>query len=157
MSFFSHVAHLFGFSATFSLFPYFAPKLFCFLFIRLLCLRTFSTYLLIEFVLFVLECPGNVLFCLECVILSRYLFSLPYFACTFWLIFSSCNFCFTYVAFFFSSQHILAFSLCLIIFACCHKLLICVSNRFSHQRFEFLFLLSMGTLILSDYFCSYMC
>ena len=52
----------------------------------------------------------NILFYLYCLILSRYLFSLPSFVSTFWFISSSCIVCFTcWIAFFFSSQHVPAF------------------------------------------------
>ena len=47
---FSYLAYPFGFSVMFSSFPYFAPKLFWFLVVRLLvCLRAFSPYLLVIF------------------------------------------------------------------------------------------------------------
>ena len=75
------------FSVMFSSFPYFAPKLFCFLVIQLLvCVRAFSSYLLKEFFRS---------FRMLCFILPRYLFSLLSFASTFWFISSSCTVCFT--------------------------------------------------------------
>ena len=47
------------------------------------------------------------MFCLNCLILSEYLFSLPSFTGTFWLISSSCIVCSYCVVLFFLSQHIL--------------------------------------------------
>ena len=41
------------------------------------------------------------------------------------------------------------FFLCLSIFVCCHRFLICVSSLISHSGFEFLFVFLRGTLILS--------
>ena len=46
----------------------------------------------------------TILFCLYCFLQSRYLFSLPSFASTFWFISSSCIVCFTCVAFTFLCQ-----------------------------------------------------
>ena len=55
---FFHVIHPFGLSIMFSLFPYFTPKLFCFLCIQLLvCFRAFSIYLMVEFSFVILEYP----------------------------------------------------------------------------------------------------
>ena len=69
--------------------PIFCSEIVCFLVIRLLvCLRTFSLYLLVEFIYFLLF--WKFLFCLYCFILSRYLFSLPSFASTFLFISSDC-------------------------------------------------------------------
>ena len=82
----------------------------------------------------------NVLFCLICLILSPYLLSLPSFASTFWFISSSCIVCSSCVTLLISSQHILSFFLCLCIFYCCHRFLICVSSLISHPSLEFLFL-----------------
>ena len=60
--------------------------------------------------------------------------------------------CFTrWVFFFFSSQHVLAFSLCLIFFTCCSKFFfICISNQISHPCFVLLFVFFRGILILSQ-------
>ena len=86
------------------------------------------------------------LFCLYCLILSRYLFRLPSFASTFWFIFSSYIICANCVVLLFFSQHILAFFFYLSIFAC-RRFLICVSSRISHPIFEFLFVFYKGTPI----------
>ena len=104
----------------FSSFPYFAPKMFCFLVTRLLvCLRAFIPYLLVNFFPYF----GNVLFFLYCLILSRYFFSLPSFASTFGLISSNCIVYFNRsVVFIFSYQHFPVFFY-LITFACCRRLL----------------------------------
>ena len=103
---FSHFSYTFGFSGMFFHLLNFAPKLFCFLVIRLLiCLHAISPCLQeIFFSLF-----WNVLFCLYSFILSRYLFSHPFFASIFWFISSSFIVCFTRVAFFFFSKHVPSF------------------------------------------------
>ena len=133
---FSHFLNLFGFSVMISTFTYFVPKLFCFPCIRLLVyLRVFSPYLLVEFSIVVLECPV----CLYCLILSRYLFSLPSFTSTFWCIASSCIVCSNRVALLFLSQHILAFFFCLRIFVCCRSFLICISSLIFPPGFQFLY------------------
>ena len=91
----------------FFLFPYFTPKLLCFLCIRFfVCPRAYSTYLWVEFSFVILECPV----CLYCLTLSRYTLSILSFANIFWFI-SSCyvvrlTYCFVLD---FSSQHILVF------------------------------------------------
>ena len=51
---------------------------------------------------------------------------------------SNCIVCFTYVAYSFLSQHVLEFFLCLIIFTCCRRFLICISSQISQPGFEFL-------------------
>ena len=52
------VIHLLSLSVEFFLFPYFTPKLFCFLCFWLLVYpRAFSTYLLVEFSFVILKCP----------------------------------------------------------------------------------------------------
>ena len=92
----------------------------------------------------------NVLLCLHCFILSRYIFSLPSFVNTFWFISSSCLVCLTcYDAFFFSFQYIPAFFISFVIFACCRKFLFCIFSRISQPGFEFLFVLFKETPILS--------
>ena len=136
---FFHVFYLFGFSVMFSSFPYFPPKLFCFLVIWLLvCLHALSSGLLVEFSFFVLEylvCIPVFLLTLVPSDLSRDVF------------FHCC------VDFLFQSQHISAFFLYLRIFACCRRFLICVSSLISHSGFDFLFVLFRGTPTLSrNYF-----
>ena len=90
-----------------------APRLFCFIIIRLLfCLCGFTMYILIAFYLLFSNIPSS----LYCFILSWYLFNLSSFVSTFWFIFSSCIFCFTSVASFHSdrfqlSSFVLSFSL----------------------------------------------
>ena len=92
----------------------------------------------------------NVLFYLYYFILSWYLFSLSFFTSTFWFVSSSFIVCFnSCIAFLFSSPHIPAFFLCLLIFDCC-RFLISVSSLISHPGFEFLFVLYRGTQILSQ-------
>ena len=93
----------------------------------------------------------NVVFCLYCLILFRYLFSLSAYTSNFWFI-SSCyivwyNSCVCF--FFFLSQHIPAFLFSLIIFACC-RFRISVSSLIPHPRFEFLFVFFRGTQISSQ-------
>ena len=56
---------------------------------------------------------------------------------------------FLIVVFFYSSQLIRTFRLCLILSACC-RFLICISNRIFHPGFEFLFVFFWGTPILSQ-------
>ena len=81
--------------------PIFCFKIICQPSIRLLdCPRNFSSYLQIYFLL---------LFCLYCLVVSKYLFSLPYFASNFWFIFSSCIFCCSCVAFSSFSQRMLIY------------------------------------------------
>ena len=118
----------------FSSFPYFALKfLFTFhpvvgmsLFILpLLASRIFSV-ILKRLVLSVLFYP-----------VSIYFFSLL-FPSTFRFISWNCIVCFTCVAFTLSPQNMLAFSLYLIIFACC-KFLTCVSSWITSPGFELLF------------------
>ena len=69
----------------------------------------------------------DVLFCQYCFILFWNLFSLPSFARNFWFISPSWIVCFTCVAFSFLSPYVLAFFLCLIIFACCRRFLIIIT------------------------------
>ena len=77
-----------------SLFPYFDPKWFCFLVVRLLvCLHAFSPYLLVEIFFIAFECP--VFLGVYCFTLSRYIFGLLSFARTFRLISFCSIFCFT--------------------------------------------------------------
>ena len=129
----------------FSSLPYFAPKLFCFLVTRLLM----SSCILDLLASRIFSLFWNVFFCLYRFILSRYLFSLSSFASTFWFISSSCIVYFAcYVAFLFSSKHIPAFFLCLIIFTCCRRFLFCVSSLISHPDFVFLFMFFWETPIL---------
>ena len=92
----------------------------------------------------------NVLFCLYCFVLSQYRFSFLSFACSFWFISSSCIVCVNCcVAIVFSFQHLSAFYLCLSIFACRRRFLICASSLISDPGFEFLFVFFRVTLILS--------
>ena len=73
----------FDFNVRFVPFPYFAPKLFCLLVIRLLvCLHAFSSYLLLLFWI-ALFFFFFFFFCQYCFILSQYLFSLSSFASIF--------------------------------------------------------------------------
>ena len=132
---FFHI-YQFSFSVIFSLFPYFVPKLFCFLFIwLLLCLCAFSYYLLVEFH----SSFWNVLFYLYFFILSQYLFRLPPLTSYFWFISSSWIVCFNHcIDFLFLSQNIPAFFLHLRIFVCCHRFLIIVSSLISHPYSKFL-------------------
>ena len=132
---FFRVAYPFGFFVIFSWLPYFAPKLFCFLRIRLLiCFLAISPYIRLD-IFIVLECPVlSVLFYAY----HRYLFNLPSFAKTFWLISSCYIVIFSCGSFSFLSQHVPAFFLCFIIFACCNRFLICVSSRISDPGFEFM-------------------
>ena len=80
---------------------------------------------------------------LECPVLSillfplfRYLFSPPSFTSTFGFISSSCIVCLTCVAFYFLFQQVPALFLCLIIFLCCQRFLICISCRISYPGLE---------------------
>ena len=79
---------------------------------------------------------------------SRYHFSLPSFAIYFWFISSSLFNLFCYI--FFSSQDFPAFSLCVIIFACCRRFLLCVSSWIRYSGFEYLFVFFRGTPIMSQ-------
>ena len=87
----------------------------------------------------------KVLFCLDCLILSWYFFSLPSLTCAFWFISSSRIFYSDSVVLLSSSQRILAFLLCISFFACCHQFLISVTSQTSHTHFDFLYVLFMGT------------
>ena len=122
-------------------FPYFTPKLFCFLYIQLLvCTREISTYLLLE----VFFCYfGISWFFLYCLTLSRYLLSFSSFANIFRFISSSwiVKFDNSFVLVF-SSQHILVYFFFLSNFACCHNFFTCPSSLISHPGFVFL----LGTL-----------
>ena len=89
----------------------------------------------------------NILFYLYCLVLSRYLFSLPSFASTFWLISLSCIFHSSCHASSASSEYI--FFLYFSIFTCCRSFLICDFNLSSHTGFDFLFVVSKGTSIFS--------
>ena len=56
-SLFYHATYLFDFTVLLSSFPYFAPKLFCFLLIRfLVCFRTFSPNLVVDFFFVGMSC-----------------------------------------------------------------------------------------------------
>ena len=93
----------------------------------------------------------NVLFCLYCLIMSQYYFSLPSFATTFRFITSSRIVCFTCcVAILLSSQQITAFFLFLYFFACCRWFHISVFSLIFHVDFDFLFVFFRGTPILSQ-------
>ena len=120
----------------FFLFPYFTPKLFCFLCIRLLvCIWKFSNYFLVEFSFFILECP--VFFFLHHLTMSRYLPRLPLFPNTFCLI-SSCmvgHFC--PFVFIFASQHIPSCFSFLSTFSCYRNFFTCPSNLISFQYLYF--------------------
>ena len=91
-----HVAYQFGFSVIFSSLANFAPKLFCFFIIRLLGrVHAFTpTCFLIYFSIF-----SNILIYRYCFIRFRYLWSFVSFASYFRFISSSCDVCFTCVAF----------------------------------------------------------
>ena len=120
--------HVYPFSLSFitSTCSYFVPKLFCFRRIRLWeCLRTFSPTCRESFLLLF----WNALFCLDCLILYQYVFSVPSFAGTFWFICSRCIVPFNCVALRFSY---------LSIFACCQSFPICLSGQISHSGFQFL-------------------
>ena len=106
--------------------PIFFTNLFCFLIFGMSTCRIFSLF-------------WYVLFCLYCFTLSHYVLNLPSFVSSFRFISLSCFVCFTCVAFSFLSQHVPAFFLWFIIFACC-RFFICISGRISHPGFEFLFL-----------------
>ena len=72
-----YVVYRFGFFVMIFPFPYFASKSSCLSCTRLrIWLRQFSFYLFVKF----FSLFWNVLFCLYCLVLYRYLFSLPYFA-----------------------------------------------------------------------------
>ena len=127
------------------LFPYFAPKLFCFLCIRLLpCPRTFSTCLLEEFSFVILEWP--ILFLLLHFVsvsfdylffhqnLLIYLFKPHYQTCML--------FCF--------GRHILGCFSFLRIFAYSRNFFCCPSCLISPPGFVFLFVFFRGTPILSQ-------
>ena len=126
----------------FSSFPYFAPKLFYFFLNWLLvCLRAFSPYLMIElFSLF-----WNVIFCLYCLILSRYHFSLLSFATASWCI-SRVIFFFKLCSFYlfiptYSSIFPRSYDFFVVDF---------LFSLISHPDFEFLFLFFRERLILSQ-------
>ena len=86
----------------------------------------------------------NVLFCLHCFTLYRYLFNLPSFASIFWFISLSFIVIFLMLLFPFCLKRFLRFFVCFIIFACCQRFLICLSSRISHPGFEFMFVLFLG-------------
>ena len=71
-------------------------------------------------------------------------FSLPSLAGTFWFISSSYVVCSNYVTCLSSCQRIFTFFLCLSIFACCRRFLICVSNLIFHPGVQFLFVFCAG-------------
>ena len=129
------------------LFRVFLTLFTCYLSIRLFCYILFVTIFCSKIVWF--PCYPvvgifsslfwNVLFCLCCFILSRYLLNFPFLASTFWFISSSCIVCFDCVLSVFSSLHVPEFFFCLILFACCRRFLICISSLISHPAFEFLF------------------
>ena len=127
---FSNVAYLFDFSVKFSLLSYFAPNWFCFFVLRLLhspltCWQIFSVVLLYP-VLSVLFDPFPIFF------------SLPSFAGIFWFIPSRVLFVQLMLPFF---LFVPTYSSVLlqIIFAFCHRFLICVFSRISHPGSVFLF------------------
>ena len=113
---FFHVIYPFGFSVMITPLPYFAPNISAFL--------TFGCWYVFKhssptcwqnffFLVF-----WNALFCLHCLILYRYPFSLPSFTSNFWFISSSCIVYFNCVAFCFPSQYTQMFFVCHCIFAC---------------------------------------
>ena len=114
-------------------FPYFAPKSSCLSCIQLLIwLRPFSHKLLIEyFSLF-----WNVLFRLYCLVLSRYLFSLPSFASIFLVGLLKLFFSSSCLSFSNSSVHFLMFRFSIL--ACCRGLFICDSSLSSYPVLDFL-------------------
>ena len=77
----------FGLSVMLFQLPYLAPKLLSFLWIRfLICIRVFSTDLLVEFYFII----WKVLFCLYCLMLFWYPLGFPRFTSIFWFTSSSC-------------------------------------------------------------------
>ena len=92
----------------------------------------------------------NVLFCQYCFTLSRDLFNDHQYFLICFLKFNCFVFLFYLCYFFLFSQHVPAFFLCFIIFACFHRFLICFSSRISHQDFEFLLVLFTGSPIFSQ-------
>ena len=89
----------------------------------------------------------NVLFCLYCFTLCRYLFNLPSLASTFWFISSSSTVIFPPVTCSFFS--LISPSLFLIIRACFRSLGGCVSSRISHTSFDCYFVYFDGIPIVS--------
>ena len=107
--------------------PCFRPKSFGFFFIRLLM---FSCHL-IPVVDKKNSLFWNVLFCLYCFTLCRYLFNLLSFASTFCFISSSCTVIFSRIAFPFLFQHIPPSFFCFIILACFRRYLSAFPVEFS--------------------------
>ena len=127
---------------------YFRPKSFGFICIQLLvCFRVISQ-LLVEFFFVVLECP--VFFFLYCFTLCRYLFNLPSFASTFWLISSSSIVIFSCVAFSFLFLHIPSSYLCFIILACFRRFFYLRFQSNFPSGFDFFFVLFEGIPIFSQ-------
>ena len=133
-----HVVYPFGFFVMISQFPYFAPKFFCISRIQLLLLHPFSPYLLVEF----FSLFWNILFCLYCLVLSWYLFTLPSFA-SINLIFRSSRRGFFSV----SSESILMFRFSIL--TCCRNF-ICDFSQSSHPSFNFLSVVLSRTPIFSQ-------
>ena len=110
---------------------YFSPKSFGFSYIYLLYVFVSSPTCWENF----FSLFWNVLFCLYCFTLCRYLFNLLSFSNTLWFISSSCFVIFSCVAFSFLCLHVPVSSLCFIIFACIRRFFICFSCRISHWFF----------------------
>ena len=89
-----NVVYLFSIFVMFFWLPYFCPKSFGFLYIRLLVCFRVTPPLLIEFSFVVLESPVLSVFFTLC----QYLFNLPSLASTFWFISSSYTVIFSCVA-----------------------------------------------------------
>ena len=124
----------------------FSLKLFGFSCIRLsVDFRIISPNFLVEFA-FVFV---NVLFCLYCLTIYRYLFNLPSFYSTFWFISLYRRVFFFLCGFSLFSLHVPVFYLCSIIFACFNRFLIWVSSQTSHQVLIFFFVLFIGIQIFS--------
>ena len=109
-------------------------KVFGFSCIRLLlCFRVISSHLLVEF----FSLFWNVLFCLYCFTLCRYLFNISSFVTTFWFISASCTVIFLVLPYPFFYM-IRRFSLCFIVLACFRWLFICVPVEFPNLVLFFL-------------------
>ena len=137
-----HVVYPFGIFVMIFPFTYLAQKSSCLFRIQLLvCHRPFTPYFRIFF-----RCFGTSCFFMYCLVLSRYLFSLPSFAIIFCLVSSSFIFRSSCRSFLVSPECILIFYFS--IFACCHRFLIFDSILSSLLSFDFLSVVFRGTPIL---------
>ena len=92
----------------------------------------------------------NVLFCLYCFTLCRYLFNHPFFR-QYFLVYFLKLYCYFYsVAFSFLFPHIPASFICFLILACFCRFFICFSSRNFHPGFDFSFELFEGIPIFSQ-------